>query len=281
MLGSIGIPHGNYSKRVEKGLVVDLELIAKKLDGIPFMSPDQGNKVYKHIREWAPKEILELGSAHGVSAAYMAAALEQNGAGHVTTVDFAEAAYTPSPPDLLREVGLLDWVTVVHDYSTYNWFLKCKIEERSDKNGNCEPLYDFVYLDGSKNWTIDGLAVFLIEKLLKPNGWLLMDDLDWSFARSGRDRPQVDGITRRSLSQGEIDEAHLAKVFELIVKQHPSFSDFRLQDESWGWARKAPGLDRRLTIEYSRSASSLVALSMVRAGRALKKELKRRSKEPV
>ena len=66
--------------------------------------------------------------------------------------------------------------------STYTWFLKKQVEARSDAAGNCEPLYDFCYLDGSKDWTTDGLAVVLIEKLLRPGGWLLMDDLDWTFS---------------------------------------------------------------------------------------------------
>ena len=34
-----------------------------------------------------PEQALELGSAHGVGAAYMAAAMAANGTGHLTTVD--------------------------------------------------------------------------------------------------------------------------------------------------------------------------------------------------
>ena len=31
----------------------------------------------------------------------------------------------------------------------------------------CQPIYDFCFIDGSKNWTIDSSAFFLVDKLLK------------------------------------------------------------------------------------------------------------------
>ena len=32
------------------------------------------------------------------------------------------------------------------------------------------PVYDFCYLDGAHDFTIDGMAVYLVEKLLRPAG---------------------------------------------------------------------------------------------------------------
>jgi hypothetical protein len=48
-------------------------------------------------------------------------------------------------------------------------------------------------------------------------------------------------------------------VLELLVAQHPSFTDVRVQDEWWGWARKAPGEPRRYTVEASRPLGAVVA----------------------
>ncbi len=135
---------------------------------------------------------------------------------------------------------------------------------RSDADGNCEPRFDFVYLDGAKNWTIDGLAVVLVEKLLRPGGWLLMDDLDWTYAQDPH-REATDGIVHRELSAPERTEPHLRAVFELIVAQHPSFTDLRVQDEWWGWARKAPGEPRRYSVETSRPLGALAANAVRKA----------------
>ena len=136
---------------------------------------------------------------------------------------------------------------------------------RSDAAGNCEPRFDFVYLDGAKNWTIDGLAVVLVEKLLRPGGWLLMDDLDWTYAQDPH-RDATDGIVHRELSEPERTEPHLRAVFELIVAQHPSFTELRVQDEWWGWARKAPGEPRRYC--RSRRAARWARWRRMRCARA-------------
>ena len=111
---------------------------------------------------------------------------------------------------MLGRAGLAGRVEIVREFSSYTWWLKEQVQARSDRAGNVEPLYDFVYLDGAKNWTIDGLAVVLVEKLLRPGGWLLMDDLDWTYAQDpGRDA--TDGIVHRELSAPERTRAAPAR----------------------------------------------------------------------
>jgi predicted O-methyltransferase YrrM len=248
--------------------------VARAVAGVPFMSPEQGRLVYDHVRATHPAEVLELGTAHGVGAAYLAAGLEDNGAGRLTTVDFAGAAYDPPPESVLDRAGVADRVQVVREFSSYTWWLKEQVQARSDRAGNVEPLYDFVYLDGAKNWTIDGLAVVLVEKLLRPGGWLLMDDLDWSYAQDPG-REATDGIVHRELSAPERTEPHLRAVFDLIVAQHPSFTDVRVQDEWWGWARKAPGEPRRYSVETSRPLGALAAGALRRLKRRAQQRLRR------
>jgi predicted O-methyltransferase YrrM len=238
------------------------------------MSAEQGRLVYDHVRTTRPAEVLELGTAHGVGAAYLAAALEANGSGRLTTVDFAGAAYDPTPEAVLARAGVAERVRIVREFSSYTWWLKEQVQERSDRDGNVEPLYDFVYLDGAKNWTIDGLAVVLVEKLLRPGGWLLMDDLDWTYAQDPR-REATDGIVHRELSEAERTQPHLRAVFELIVAQHPAFTDLRVQDEWWGWARKAPGEPRRYSVETSRPLGALAAGVLRRLKRRAQQRLRR------
>jgi predicted O-methyltransferase YrrM len=228
------------------------------------MSPEQGRIVYEHVAANRPAETLELGTAHGVGAAYMAAAGTR-----VTTVDFAGASYDPSPEEVVRRAGVTDRVDIVREYSSYTWWLKEQVAARSDGQGNCEPRFDFVYLDGAKNWTIDGLAVVLVEKLLKPGGWLLMDDLGWTYAQDPH-REATDGIVHRELSAPERSEPHLRAVFDLIVAQHPSFTELRVQDEWWGWARKAPGEPRRMSVETSRPLGALIANAARKAARRVR-----------
>jgi predicted O-methyltransferase YrrM len=247
------------------------EEIASRLEGIPFMPPQLGRRVYDHLRSSGARDVLELGTAHGVSAAYMAAALQANGEGHVTTVDHSGAAFDPSPEQVLEAAGLAHRVTIVRDHSSYNWFLKQQVEQASDEAGNTTPRYDFCYLDGAKNFNVDGLAVVLIEKLLRPGGWLLMDDLDWTYEDNRWILPTGDGHPLGPLSESERVEPHLRAVFELIVKQHPSFSRFRVEDEWHGWAQKLPDGERHYELTSTKPLSVLVMGELRRTRRRLRR----------
>ena len=44
-------------------------------------------------------------------------------------------------------------------------------------------------------------------------------------------------------------EPHIQRVFDLLVAQHPAFSNFLIQDEDWGWAQKTPDGDRQVRHE--------------------------------
>jgi predicted O-methyltransferase YrrM len=244
------------------------EDVAEAVAGLPYMSAELGRRIYDHLRQTRPEHVLELGTAYGVGTAYMAAALEANGHGRLTTVDYSLARFDPSPETLLAEAGLTNRVELVRDFSSYTWFLKEKLEERSDSHGNCRPLYDFAYLDGCKNWTVDGLAVLLIEKLLNPGGWLLVDDLQWRYAdHEWGHLYDGDGKPLGPLSRREREEPHLRAVFKLLVMQHPNFTQFREEDDWYGWARKQPGAPRRFELSSSRPLSVLIANQLRRAKR--------------
>ncbi len=42
-------------------------------------------------------------------------------------------------------------------------------------------------------------------------------------------------------------------VFEVLLQAHPAFTEFR-DDGDWGWAKKAPGAPRRLTLQTATAA---------------------------
>src|SRR3954470_20036278 len=252
-----------------------LDDVVGAVAGLPYMSPAQGRIVFDHILATRPAEVLELGTGHGVSAAYLAAGLASVGAGRLTTVDHAQARFDPGPEEVLARAGVADRVTIVRQFSSYTWWLKELVSARSDRAGNVEPIYDFVYIDGAKNWTIDGLAVVLVEKLLRPGGWLLMDDLDWTYAQDPG-REATDGIVHRELSEPERTQPHLRAVFDLIVAQHPAFTELKVQDEWWGWARKAPGEPRRYSVETSRPLGALLAGGARRLARRARQATRRR-----
>ena len=231
------------------------EELARRLQGIPYTEVYDGQLIYNHVLKTRSDNCLELGFAHGVASCYIAAALRENGKGHLTSVDLLSSKdRRPCLEDLLKENELEDYVTVVREVNSYNWFLKRKIEEQTS-GGICVPLFDFCFIDGSKNWTVDGFAFFLVDKLLKTRGTILFDDYGWKYSKHGG-KLITDGITHREMSQDQLENPNIELIFHLLVMQHPNYSKFKIQDTSLAWAEKVRSdvktvtYDTRASIKY-------------------------------
>lgn len=212
---------------------------AAVLDGVPHISRHSARILYDFVRSQRPVACLELGFAHGASSGYIAAALDENRRGQLTSVDIeASRGFTPTIEQTFERLDLSALVDVHREVNSYNWFLKKTIEAQT-RDGICTPCYDFVFIDGSKNFTIDGMAFFLADKLLRDGGWILFDDYDWRYADAlERGKEASDGVAARTLSPDQINEPNIAAIFHLLVAQHPDYSNFTIQDGSWAWAQK-------------------------------------------
>jgi predicted O-methyltransferase YrrM len=224
---------------------MDLAQLSTVLADIPFTAPERGKVMYDFIRQEQPRSVLELGFAHGVSSCYIGAALRSNGSGHLTTIDLDPTRqkpelramlqpthYDPDIESLLKSVELQEWVQPIRTPTSYTWELMRMIEETPEG----EWKFDFAFIDGAHSWFVDGFAFLLVDRLLKPGGWILFDDLDWTFGSS----PTLRGTDLvKSMPVEERDTPQIGKVFDLLVRRHPGYGDFRV-DGSWGWAHKSP-----------------------------------------
>ena len=189
-------------------------------------SPERGAELHQFVREQKPQRILELGFAWGVSAVYFASALEANGSGQLTSVDMPfERRRAVVGQDLLQRGGLQDRVDVVLEEGGYNYFLLRKLREQL-RDGRIEPLYDMVFLDGAHTWPDDALAFALVDRLLKPGGWILLDDLDW--------------LPGDLAPEGHRDYPHVRQIFDLLLVPDASYDQF-YEDGTIARARKAKG----------------------------------------
>ena len=207
---------------------------------VPFISPKNARFLYDLILREKVIRILELGIAHGTATCYMAAALHERGEGYITSVDLLEAGrlFKPTADEQLKVTGLEKFAEVVRMQTGYTWFLHNEILKNTDQDC-CNAVYDLCIIDGPKNWTIDGAAFFFADKLLKQNGWMIFDDYKWTYDWADNTREMTDGISHRSLSKEEKEVPHIRDVFELLVKQHPNYSNFiLLEDGDWAIEQK-------------------------------------------
>lgn len=207
--------------------------IKRIVGDIPHMAPAQAYRITDFIHKNHIRDVLELGFAHGVSTCYIAAALEESGGGSVTTIDVNSARNrSPNIEQLLKACNFRNVVVGWHyEPTSYTWRLMKFLEQ------NPPPQFDFCYIDGAHNWFVDGLAFFLVDRLLRAGGWIVFDDLDWTYATS----PTLHDTDRvKSMPVDERETQQIRKVYELLVKTHPCYADFHVQD-GWGYAHKVGG----------------------------------------
>ena len=251
-----------------------LETVKKHIDGVPYILDEMASDLYAFILKEQPLECLELGFGHGASSCYIAAALDELGRGKLTSVDLLSGLewQTPSIEKLLDRTGLAHRVEIHRERTGYTWFLKKQIEKQTFNN-QCIPIYDFCFIDGAKHWTTDAAAFFLVDKLLKPGGWLVFDDLRWNFqGKVDKGKTKLDGISLSNMGGRELTQPHIELVFELLVMQHPNYSHFRIKDDWWAWAKKVAGSK---AVKYQYSISFLKNTSTSEA------EVKKQRPEPL
>jgi predicted O-methyltransferase YrrM len=207
------------------------EQVKEVLGNLPRMNLNQAKILTRHLTAHNLRDCLELGFSRGVSSCYIAAALQDMGGGSLVTIDLVGAKEKrPNIDENLTKLGLRDFVTVYHEPTSYTWRLMRMLQENPD------PRFDFCYIDGAHTWAVDGFAFFLVERLLRPGGWILFDDMNWSLGKSEtmRDTPYV-----RSLPDDERDLPQVRLIWDLLVKPHPQFGEFR-EEKGWAFARKLP-----------------------------------------
>jgi len=246
---------------------MQFEAVQKIVGQVPFISPEHGRELYEMISRQRPAQVLELGIAHGTATCYMAAALEEIGEGRITAVDLEGAEFQPSAEEQLERCGLARFAQVVRMQTGYSWFLHDEIRRQTAER-ECRPKYDLCVIDGPKNWTIDGGAFFLVDKLLNPGGWIIFDDYGWTYAGQGREA--TDGITHRELSQPEQTTPQIREVFELLVVPHRNYSQFMVEDhKDWAMARKIAAADKTYTVRYRTEYADVLSWGAALTRRAL------------
>jgi predicted O-methyltransferase YrrM len=202
--------------------------IKERLGDLPYMRLEEGEKVFNLIQTHRLYKCLELGFYHGASSAYIAGAVEELGRGSLTTIDLERARnLQPNIGEVLTLLGLEKWVEYYFEPTSYNWRLMKFLED------GLQGQFDFCYIDGGHTWYSTGFAFFLVTKLLRPGGWIIFDDLDWTH-----EAERAGGILRvEAMPSEEKLTPQVRRVYELLVKTDPSF-DLFFEEGQWGYARK-------------------------------------------
>ncbi len=209
--------------------MMNVEDVKAKIGDIPYMTIEQAQRMNDFIIKHDLRSVIELGFFHGASTCYIANAVSQLEGGSVVAIDKERAkTLDPNVEGLLENIGVREYVKVHYEPTSYLWRLMKMLEE------DPRPRFDLCYLDGAHNWFVDGFAFFLIDKLMKPGGWIIMDDLEFRYDHSQGLRGTD---TLKNMPKDERECPQLRKVYELLIKTQPGYGNFR-EEDNWAFAQK-------------------------------------------
>ena len=195
-----------------------------------------------HIQRYDIREVLELGTGFGATSCTIASYFKAQGAGRITTVD--RHLHQPVNVEVLRDYLGLDgrYLNSVVEPLGYNWFLADLLgadssefwkDQMQDPTNGSGPKFDLVFLDGAHEWEPDALAFELATRLLKPGGWIVLDDLDFRL------RQIEDRLPAGQYSQRELDSFQVRMIYERLLQSHPSYGFTRaFPEDRMAWGRK-------------------------------------------
>lgn len=113
------------------------------------------------------------------------------------------------------------------EYDSYNWNLSNLIFGMRKQKLNTG-IFDVVYLDGAHTFLHDGLAVCLLKELIKVGGFLILDDVHWTYSSSEGARKFANG----KLTTEQMEDKQILRVQEIFLSNDPHFKKLS-PDSAW------------------------------------------------
>lgn len=170
--------------KITKTLIHELEKTQTQFWNI---APETAQFISMLIKIRRPSEILEIGTSNGYSALWIADALEYNGTGHLTTIEFYEERQSVAK-SYFEKTGLAHLITPLQGAAL-------DVLKTYDK----EP--ELVFIDANKSQYVDYFK--MLEPKLKKGAVILADNV---LSHKEKVRPFVESISQHPDYQSEILE---------------------------------------------------------------------------
>lgn len=108
---------------------------------------------------------------------------------------------------------------------SYNWKLSEILLDMQESQ--IDGVFDVVYMDGAHLFGVDGLACCLIKKLIKKGGFIIFDDVDWTFKNNSKEWRWK--IVKESFPEEQLADKQVKRVINIFMQGDENFREIYLK----------------------------------------------------
>ena len=173
--------------------------------------------------------VAEVGVGIGASTVEFVRIM--GGVGTLHLFDFQDVV-----EQLIEDLNLLDVSQGIHiiphgngrqKFNSYAWSLATMAAACRRERVSLE-LFDFVYLDGGHAFHHDAPSCLVLKEMIKPGGYLVFDDMYWTFNASPVMNPQKKPSIRDDYSDEQLSIPHVELVVDLFMRTDDRFEQIFL-----------------------------------------------------
>lgn len=180
-----------------------------------------------------PLVAAEIGLGIGTTTVHFARILDESDELHlfdrihVVNELVADLEGLPEPPT----VKLVNQGNEANRYASYSWKLALWFRElrQAGKSGR---VFDFVYLDGAHDFFHDAAATAVLKRMIKPGGYLVFDDMYWTFAASPTMNPKKRPETAVDYTPEQLSIPHVELVVDVLMRPDRGFEQVFLDPDN-------------------------------------------------
>ena len=183
--------------------VTQLELPSRRLN------LEDAKVLERRIHGETPETILEICQDFGQPSLLLAAILQDQGRGSLTTFGGEANGNHKTVDAAITQLGLRERISVLPAGRSVPWALQ-RLIAADDR-----PKFDVCVIDGNKTWDAVGFNILLADMLLREGGLLVMVSTGWTMAGSPyfRERPHL----TEKFDKDQLETAPVQRAVDLLL----------------------------------------------------------------
>lgn len=179
-----------------------------------FISLIQSQLIYA-----APLTVAEIGIDQGATSAEVARILRPDDKFYILDFEYKVAKVKAQIAPINEYIEIIACGNTNKTYDSYGWTLAKLYIDVAHKS----PLFDLAYLDAAHTFIHDASALCVLKELCKPGGFIVLDDIKWSFAASPTCNPKINPGICDQFTEEQINTSQVQLVSDIILSTDSRF----------------------------------------------------------